>query len=477
MPKLCLTLAEKSPLELQRKLHLFSRQVAMVEVRLDFLEQLRLPLLPSETSTQFLATLRPEREGGAYRGDEKSRLNLLQTAAGNGFHWIDLEHDVEEEPEFPPAVSLLRSYHNFRCMPGDLAGLLHKLKGLPGDAVKIAVPVGSTKDLTRLLKRMEEMPASFARVIIGMEEMGRPTRLLSPFLGNAWTYVAEEGTKIAPGQISLAEATGLYRLDCWNACPPLYGVIGNPVGHSRSPRLHNRLFQHFSRSGLYLPLLLDNIDCWFDYLEQSRLPFMGFSVTLPFKEEVTRFAAVQGATATLNTLKREQTGWKGLNTDWDGFLRPLLARTSLPGKKAVVLGNGGVAHTVVAALQSQGAEVVVVGRNAEKVARFARQYGCSWSLFSEWKERAHLCVNATPVGQHPGVDQSPLCESQLHFDLVYDLVYNPPRTRLLEMARQNGLETISGLEMFCEQAALQFQFWTGIDPDRQILREMVVGGW
>ena len=91
----------------------------------------------------------------------------------------------------------------------------------------------------------------------------------------------------------------------------------------------------------------------------------------------------------------------------------------------MVLGNGGVAHTVVKALQDQGTEVTVVGRNWDKVSDFAKRYSCRYTLFSDLPMAADLCVNATPVGQFPNIQESPLTSDQLDFELIYDLVYRP----------------------------------------------------
>jgi 3-dehydroquinate dehydratase/shikimate dehydrogenase len=91
----------------------------------------------------------------------------------------------------------------------------------------------------------------------------------------------------------------------------------------------------------------------------------------------------------------------------------------------------------------------------------------------DFRGSADLLVNTTPVGQHPNVDASPLSETQLHFELVYDLVYNPEETKLIRQARYRGCKTISGIEMFLEQAARQFLAWTGRDPDRGVMRDLI----
>lgn len=474
MPKLCLTLAERSLSSLNEKIALYSGRVPWIEVRLDYLRPPRFPQLPADTSTSFIATCRPRREGGEYDGEESARLSLLQEAASAGFSWIDLEHDVAGVPSGKSEVRVIRSLHLFEEFPADLQERFDALRRAGGDLFKLAVTVKDTEELTRLLGWMESLPAEPAHVILAMGSFGQAARFLNGFLGSAWTYVCEPGRAVASGQFSLEEAQTLYRLDRWETAAKIYGVLGNPVAHSRSPWVHNQLFKHYRQEGLYLPFHLDRLEPWFRYLDRSRLDFRGFSVTLPFKTEVTRFVhTADSPVKSINTLCREGTGWRGFNSDLAGFLKPLLARVSLAGKEVLVLGNGGVAHTVVAALQQEGARVRVVGRDAGRVSRFAAAYGCPHHLFSELPIPADICVNTTPVGQAPDLEASPLREDQLCFGLVYDLVYSPEETRLVQMARRQGISVITGMEMFIEQGALQFESWTGIDPDRQLMRELL----
>ena len=475
MNKLCLPLAESTLPSLERKIRQYSDQVDYIEIRLDYLSSPVLPSLPIESRAEFLATCRPPREGGRFEGTEQDRLQLLSSAAHQGFAWVDLEHDVDENPDLPKSTQVVRSFHSFDRVPDDLPGLFRKLEDRGGDVVKIAVKVSSTWELVRLLSWMESLPAEKPYIVLGMGGLGQPSRSLGAFLGNFWTFVSEDLEKtVAPGQFSLEQATDLYRLDSWKSTPTIYGVVGNPVAHSRSPQLHNRLFQHHRLDNLYLPFQLDELEPWLQYLGSSRLRFGGFSVTLPFKTDAAKVAdSIDSPVASINTLCRSGSGWRGLNSDYPAFLDPLTSRLPLRQKRALVLGNGGVAHTVVAALQNEGAEVVVVGRNQERVSHLAQHYGCSHALFTDLPLAADLCVNTTPVGQSPSTEASPLSEDQLRFDLVYDLIYHPEQTQLLQMAARKGAKTISGMEMFIEQAALQFAAWTGLDPDRDWMRDLM----
>lgn len=472
MSELCLTLAEDRVEKLTAKIRRYDGACPLIEIRIDHLDCPQIPALPASRRSRYIATCRPTREGGRYHAAEQDRLDLLRLAARSGFDWVDLEHDVDAV-SFPPGVQVVRSYHDFRGFPSDWPTLTRKIDSLPGDLGKIAVTVESTGQLVELLRQFETRPTR-KRILIGMNGFGQPSRLLGHFLGNEWTYVTEEADReVAPGQFSLDQAIESYRLDIGASHPTVYGVLGNPLAHSMSPPLHNRLFAHYRVDSVYLPFRLTSVDPWFDYVPSSPLRFGGFSVTLPFKTDVVKFARTEAeGERALNTLVREGEGWKGLNTDYPGFLKPL-EKVDLRGSEALVLGTGGVTHTVIRALKAKGAKVTVVARDPAKGAALADRYGCRCALFSDLPIQAHLCVNCTPVGQYPNTDSSPISKDQFAFELVYDLIYRPQRTALVRMAEARGAKTITGIEMFVEQAALQFTAWTGIDPDRKLVHEIV----
>jgi 3-dehydroquinate dehydratase / shikimate dehydrogenase len=475
MAKLCLTLAEESPVLLQQKIDKYDGQFPFIEIRLDYLPNPGLPSLPGNGRTEYVATVRPAREGGRFRGSENDRLALLSQAARSGFSWLDLEQDVPSRSLRQGSAKLLRSYHSFDSFPGDLSAVLGRLRRAGGDCFKIALSVANTGQLVALLDWMESLPGGCPRIVIGMGAHGHASRILGGFLSNYWTFVTESteaDQQVAPGQLAMDRARDWYRLPMWSESPELYGVLGNPIAHSLSPPLHNRLFGHYGLNKLYMPILLDDPGAWFDYLSRTRLRFQGFSVTLPFKTAVLKYVKTsETAAAAINTVIRRPGGWHGFNTDLPGFLRPLRNATELAGKRVVVLGNGGVAHTVVPALQANGAEVIVAGRDRGRLSAFAQNYQCPYILISELPMAADICVNTTPVGQYPDTEASPLQPEQLVFQFVYDLVYHPEQTLLLRQAAMRGARILTGLEMFVEQAALQFQAWTGIDPDRYAMRE------
>ena len=226
MVKLCLTLAAGSAAEMQEKIRLYDGRVPLIEIRLDYLDPFSFPVIPAETDTRYLATCRPAREGGKYRGSEKDRLRILREAPGHRFSLVDLESDIEELPPFPDHIQIVRSSHDFRSCPQDLRQVFLEMKSLSGDLVKLVVTPQNTPDLVRLLEFMENNLPGSPGIILGMGPSAQVSRIIGPFLGSAWTYVSEERMGVAPGQFSLERAVGLYRLPERGCVPDLYGVAG-----------------------------------------------------------------------------------------------------------------------------------------------------------------------------------------------------------------------------------------------------------
>lgn len=468
--KFCLSLAEKDPRHLRMLMQRHSRDVELIEVRLDHLEQPELTITPPQGAAEFIATCRPAREGGRFQGSESQRLAILQKAAHSGFDFIDLEYDVATPAGLPSKLRVIRSRHIWEGFPEDFR-LVFPAGDRPGDVSKLAVSVSNTPEAVRVLEWM----ASDSRcpgIVIGMGRYGQITRYLGFFLGNPWTYICLEEDPVAPGQFALSQALEYFgsRL---SPAPLLFGVLGNPVSHSLSPRLHNRLFRQHAVDGVYLPLEVEDLECFLDFVDGASLEFRGFSVTMPHKLAAAKWLDSSGASPLrpINTLIDRAGRWSGANTDLEGFLRPLERRTELQGRQVVILGSGGVAHTAVEALQSRNADPIVVGRREAPLRDLARQYGCQTRLWSELPASGQILVNATPVGQFPDPDASPWPGNSLDFEIVYDLIYRPRKTLLLAAAEKAGARIISGSEMFLEQAALQFQAWTGIEPDRAVMME------
>ena len=275
-------------------------------------------------------------------------------------------------------------------------------------------------------------------------------------------------------------APSLQRLGQLLAAPPadpltrILGVAGYPVAHSRGPHLFNALFGEFHLNNFYT--FFEDPDIG-RIMEIARsIDVKGLSVTIPFKQdvmglldEVDEHAAQQiGA---VNTVVFACGSAIGYNTDWLGIRKPLV---SMKGAKAVLLGAGGVASAAAYALVDLGMDVTILNRTPENAKQLAQRAGCRWAAWDTFDSiRPDLVVNATPLGMEPDT-RSPLAEEQLYPELtVFDLVYTPPVTPLIERAQAKGCKTITGTGVFVEQAREQFYLWFGIDLPPEALRKYI----
>lgn len=248
----------------------------------------------------------------------------------------------------------------------------------------------------------------------------------------------------------------------------LYGIIGQPLGHSLSPLVHNHGFQALGLAAVYFRWILA-AECLADFICAARaLPISGFSVTIPHKQAILPF--LDGCTAmamkagAVNTVFWEDAQLWGENTDIHGFLSPLPNDEWRSMRDVLVLGNGGAARAVLVGLTTVGAGTVTIsGRDRLRCATLAEEFGVGcldWDNRGDW--RGDLLVNTTPLGmagKYRGL--SPWPDVSLRgVKKVYDLVYNPLETQLILQGKTEGVPFISGLEMFLGQADAQFALWT-----------------
>ncbi|HWG96425.1 MAG TPA: shikimate dehydrogenase [Nitrospira sp.] len=269
------------------------------------------------------------------------------------------------------------------------------------------------------------------------------------------------------------------------------GVIGNPVGHSLSPAIHNAAFRKLGLNFVYLAWQVQTIG---DAVKGLRAlgNFRGASVTIPHKvaaipflDHVERTAQQIGA---INTIVAEQGALTGYNTDATGALRALReGGAELKGRRIVVLGSGGAARAIAFALavESSADKLTLLGVDDSERASLAQDIRTQASLtvedfhLDETTLRrvlpdAHVLIHCTPVGMSPNADTTCIPASLLHNDLsVMDIVYNPLETRLLKDAKRAGCRAIPGLEMFLNQAVTQFEFWTNHPAPVDVMRSVL----
>lgn len=486
MDKICAVIAAGDAGSLWRQLESAQRAAKTLEIRLDWLEndaeieRFLKRLRAKKPRAKLIATCRRRAGGGRYAGSIANQLRLLSEAIRAGCEWYDLE--VETARKCPPellhvmlgAGKQLRSAHSFTRMPANLQQMEKQLLAARPDAIKIAAQCDSLADSLKLLRLARQRRNVVA---VPMGEVALPARVLALREGSALAYAAIENAT-APGQISVDQMKNLYRADKLTRKTRVYGVIGNPISHSLSPVMQNAGFQARKIDAVFLPFLVRDLR---DFLSAiGPLGVAGFSVTLPHKQTIMRhlsdcdpLAAAIGAVNTV--LVRGRGKLYGYNTDYVGVLRALENRLALRGSSVLILGAGGAARAVSFALAQAGATVCICARRPAKANALARAAGGETIERSQVRrEFFDAIVNATPVGMHPLAGKSPLEARELNCRLVFDTIYRPRRTKLLQLAAERGIETVSGVEMFLAQGTAQWEIWTGERAPDKVMRKVVV---
>jgi 3-dehydroquinate dehydratase / shikimate dehydrogenase len=428
----------------------------------------------------LIATCRRTDAGGRYTGTVAKQLFHLAEAIRAGCNWYDFE--IEAVRRCPPELinvllgegRQLRSAHYFKRMPKQLARIAAELKSGNPAAIKIAAHCKSLAEA----RKLEQFARRRKNVIaIPMGDVALPTRITALRSKRGFAY-APVGDATAPGQTSLADLMNLYRADRINPRTRVYGVIGDPISHSLSPTMQNAGFAARRINAIYLPFLVHDLRDFLDSVDA--LGIRGFSVTLPHKERILRYlddcdplAARIGA---INTVVVRRGGkLYGYNTDYVGVLRTLESRMPLQNSRALILGAGGAARAVAFALAQAGCAVCLCARRLEKAQALARAVG------GEAIRRPRLrgqffdaIINATPVGMYPAVENSPLEERELNCRLVFDTVYRPRVTPLMQLAARRGIKTVSGTEMFVAQGTVQWEIWTGEPAPLKVMQRAMI---
>jgi len=494
LQRLCAVVAAATAGLAARQVRRALKQTPTVELRLDWLRSdgerarfLRWLKKNAPRSAVFLATCRRKEGGGKFNGDVAGELFWLMQAREAGCGWCDVEIEtLRQLPNrsvrgyaVPPKVLL--SVHDFDRTPAFPRRVAMPDPG-EADAVKIAAAAHTIGDSLRLL-RLARHSKNFVAVPMG--EAGLPARVLALREGSALAY-APVAEATAPGQIALEEMKHLYRAHQLTGRTRVYGVIGDPIGHSLSPLLHNTGFVARRIDAVFLPFLVRKLG---DFLEAvPELGIRGFSVTLPHKQSIRKHLegcdSLAEAIGAVNTVVVRRDGsLHGSNTDYVGVLRALEKKIKLAGSRVLVFGAGGAARAAAFALHRAGATVVICARREAAAQALARAAGGEAvprrALRTEYFD---AIVNATPVGMqvgmqvgmHPRAGVSPLAANELNCRVVMDLIYRPQQTQLLKIAARKGIVTVSGVEMFLAQGFAQWEVFTGQRAPEAVMRRAIL---
>jgi 3-dehydroquinate dehydratase / shikimate dehydrogenase len=490
LPKVCLALSGETIDDMLATAESMARDNPFLEFRLDYLKQplAALPkihrFLETHQYVTAIGTCRRAENGGKFKGSLASQLEVLTKARAAGCQIVDLEIESALKSK-RDAIARLRSraglivsFHDFRATR-NLDETLEKMLKVPADFYKVVSTATTLSDNVNMMKFLQTQSDEHALIGLCMGEQGIISRVLSVRAGSVFTFGAVSADhKTAPGQISAGDLRSIYRIDQVDAATRVYGVAGDPIEHSLSPIIMNTALRRENVNGVYLPLhaktLKDLMRC------VREIPLHGLSVTMPYKQSILAHLDNTDAHTTkigaCNTVVRGQDGkLYGFNTDAAGVVRPLEQRLSIENAKVLVLGAGGAARAAVFGLKERGAEIWILNRTSVKAQKLARQAKARTIKRADLRKIAFdVIVNATPVGMGNTRD-CPLKDEEIQARVVFDMVYDPVETHLLQVARAKGIAVIPGVEMFVQQAARQFEIWTGKPaPAGDMLRAVTI---
>ncbi len=506
MSLLCLSLTGATLQENLQTLQSCQPSIDCYEVRIDFLSSIDLlavaqfPSMVSETLGKTLPailTCRRPSDGGHYQGDERHRLETLLRImelqqVESSYQYIDIEYEEAETQEYrrllesaqEHALQVIRSIHILERGASQTFSYLETLSQDSTVIPKLAVNIRGMQDLLTLYRQWQsyQRDSRFSdrrAILIGMGSYGVPTRILAPVWNSFISYSSSlAGKRAASGQLDPATLHTLYRYHSLNRQTQIYGIIGNPLQHSKSPHYHNAIFQQANLNALYLPLLCDDVAA---FLELAELLFMrGISVTIPHKQQVMKHLQWSDTTVTssgaCNTLIRRSDGWYGYNTDclgfWDPLARLLRKRNRTLPSKALIIGAGGVARAAASELLKRGCDLLILNRTLSRAKKMCHElskwYPSAHCQFSSSIEKppdmiaeyTELMVQSTSLGMDPNIKGDPLPSYYFRgHELVYDMIYQPRITTFLKRAKQAGCITLGGDVMFSAQARKQSKYF------------------
>ena len=492
MPLVCLSLTAKTIAEDLAVLERYRGAIDIAELRADLLypsEAFAVRDFPVLAGLPCILAVRRKCDGGEFTDGEGKRLVILAKAIAYArpdktanYAYVDLENDFRvpsvEEACHTFGTRIIRSRHDIAGLPEDLDEAWAELAVEPHEIPKLAVTPKNAADFARLFTWASSLPPG-ERIIVGMGEYGLPSRVLADRVGTCIAYTSALRAGLpgaAPGHLDPIVLEETYRFRELNHETAFYALGGGPnVLSSKTPQLHNAAFRAAGINAVFVPLPAGDIPTFFSALEATGA--RGAAVTVPIKESICASLARRSPEVVdigaCNTIVREGNGWAGYNTDAQGFERALLefmVGADLRGLRATLIGAGGVAKAIAHVFAALGVNAVILNRTVSKARILAQRYGFAYGPCTEHSTElvaghSDIIVQATSVGMEGERQGDPLDWYDFSGrEAVFDLIYRPEATALLQRAAGAGCKTTNGWKMLRYQSAAQFKLWTGLEP-------------
>jgi 3-dehydroquinate dehydratase/shikimate dehydrogenase len=468
--KICLSIAPKLMRDALKILQEFRDTSAMIEVRIDGIKDLKLDQLLQQPRPKLIITNRRKDEDGKFSGTANQQFEILSEAIRLGADYVDVEFSWEEKfiknlLSQSNKTKVICSYHNFKETPINIEALYRKMRKTGAHIIKIATTANDIADNKMIFDLLKQSCKDRQKLIaLCMEEAGVISRILGGKFGNYLTYASlSDKEQTADGQLTYDELKNLYRVDQINYRTNIFGLVGNPVKHSKGIFFHNKIFSSKQLNAVYVNFLVSDLQ---EFISKFRNVFNGISVTMPFKEEIVnlldRFELNSVRLGIYNTVIKRNDKLIGFNTDLPAIVSLLKKRTNLRGKEVVVLGTGATSETMAFAALSNNCKTTIIGRNPKKAEILAKELGCEWTTLDNLQSPSpDILMNGTSVGMKGNRQKTIVPKSLLKKGMIiFDAVYNPTMTPLLQDAVEAGCKIITGLELFQKQAQLQSKLFS-----------------
>ncbi|MBN2279672.1 MAG: shikimate dehydrogenase [Candidatus Marinimicrobia bacterium] len=477
--KICIPVVEKTESSAIAALKSANLQADIIELRVDYLENIDTHALENiidSAEKPLIITCRLQNQGGTGNLTEKNRQDLLKTANQKRVDFIDLEFTSTTTLSADSGIKIIRSHHSFENTPNlvDIKNILCAMRSKSGDLIKYIPTANSINDNFKIFQILEENKNIIA---FCMGTKGHISRVLAGKYGSFITFAAQTPEQqSAPGQVGLDELVHLYQFHDIDFSTKVYGIIGQYAEDSKSKYLHNPVFKKYGTHAVFLPFKTEPGEDLEQFIQNFRkFRFSGASVTIPHKEAVMplldQIDDQARAIGAVNTIKAEKGKLVGYNTDYIGAIKALQEKTSLAGKRVLVLGAGGAARAIVYGLKSELAEVTIANRTFAKAQQLGDEFGAMVQEINRLDVgEFDVFINTTSLGMYPETD-STILSSFPQQSVVMDIVYKPLKTKFLEIAQNCGCEIITGEKMLIWQAIAQQRIWTGIEPDYEFMSQ------
>jgi 3-dehydroquinate dehydratase/shikimate dehydrogenase len=483
MDTVALVASLKSPLPpASSEIHGMPQTISWLQIRADLVGDVSVTWLRQHFHGKLIYTLRSHKSGGHFQGTEAERKQRLISASRH-YDLVELESGIDLTEgllEAIPTGKRLISWYGPALSVAGLRSVFEQM-AVPAHCYCIVAEAATPNESLQPLLLMNELRRRDLTAFCEGPH-GLWSRVLSPYLGAPFLFGQLDDQARSSGDLSIHQLIGDYGFPKLHPVRQLFGMVGNKIFHSPSPRLHNSSYRTLNHPALFLPFHVESFqEFWRDIVNSSAFDELGFSLdgfvmVSPHKEAALaaagRYSQMAKKAGAANVVVRRHGVWEAHTTDPES-----ISRVPQGGSlKAAVIGCGGAGRAVAAALQQAGAMVTLVNRGLERGLYASRLLGLPFTALSEfWSGGYDLLVNATPLGKED--DRLPFELDTLNSNaLVVDLAYGAKPTRLVSAVRERGGMAIDGYDVLLTQVRKQFFLLSGRKMPDEIGREVILNG-